>query len=165
MPRTPRRYQPLSERSKSCLFDLTKEGEGKQRARAYRGEDKLQKLGEDQVQASPNCKAKIKMQATSMAFFIFAITFGVEAFPSSLTPKKIASLCKKYNHGDDDGACAPDRNHNINNNPEHMVGYIKLFTSWVTFSYLCVFSENVTALPNKGPRTNAGHPERYLTET
>ncbi|GJW37817.1 zinc finger BED domain-containing protein RICESLEEPER 2-like protein [Tanacetum coccineum] len=64
------RYLPLTERSRSRLFDLTKGGEGKQRARAYRGEDKLPKLGEDQVQASPNYKAKIKTQATSTAFFI-----------------------------------------------------------------------------------------------
>ncbi|GJX91778.1 hypothetical protein Tco_0345104 [Tanacetum coccineum] len=42
-----------------------KGGEGKQRARAYGGEDKLLKLDEDQVQASPNYKAKIKTQSTS----------------------------------------------------------------------------------------------------
>ncbi|GJS49782.1 putative reverse transcriptase domain-containing protein [Tanacetum coccineum] len=53
-PRTPRRYQPSSQIPRSHLFDLTKEGEGKQRARAYMGEDQLLKLGEDQVQASPN---------------------------------------------------------------------------------------------------------------
>ncbi|GKC45421.1 hypothetical protein Tco_1063143 [Tanacetum coccineum] len=41
------RYQPSNGRPKSCLFDLTKGGEGKQRARAYGGEDKLLKLGED----------------------------------------------------------------------------------------------------------------------
>ncbi|GJW60598.1 hypothetical protein Tco_0109933 [Tanacetum coccineum] len=49
-------------------------GERKQRARAYEGEDKLIKLGEDQVQASPNYKAKIKTQATSTACFIFTMT-------------------------------------------------------------------------------------------
>ncbi|GJW53475.1 hypothetical protein Tco_0097560 [Tanacetum coccineum] len=49
--------------------------EGKQRARSYGREDKLLKLklGEDHVQASLNYKAKIKTQATSMMFFIFAM--------------------------------------------------------------------------------------------
>ncbi|GKC19147.1 hypothetical protein Tco_1021297, partial [Tanacetum coccineum] len=46
-------------------------GEGKQRAKAYRREDKLLKISEDKVQASPNFKAKIKTQATSMVLFIF----------------------------------------------------------------------------------------------
>ncbi|GKA11181.1 hypothetical protein Tco_0690614 [Tanacetum coccineum] len=50
-----------------------KGGEGKQRARAYGGEDKLLKLDEDQVQASPNYKAKIKTESASTTFFIFAM--------------------------------------------------------------------------------------------
>ncbi|GJU42726.1 hypothetical protein Tco_1195683 [Tanacetum coccineum] len=69
------RYQPSSEKPRSSLFDLMKRREGKQRARAYGREDKLLKLGEEQVQASSNYKAKIKTQATSTAFFIFAIDF------------------------------------------------------------------------------------------
>ncbi|GJS07569.1 retrotransposon protein [Tanacetum coccineum] len=60
------RYLPSSERPRSRLFDLTKGGEGKQRGRAYRREDKLLKISEDKVQASLNYKAKIKTQATSM---------------------------------------------------------------------------------------------------
>ncbi|GKA09033.1 hypothetical protein Tco_0688364 [Tanacetum coccineum] len=43
------------------------------RARAYGGEDKLLKLDEEKVQASSNYKAKIKTQATSTEFFIFAM--------------------------------------------------------------------------------------------
>ena len=54
-------------------------------------------------------------------------TFGSEAYPSTLTPKKVASLCQKFNLGDEVGACAPDENHNINSNPEHMVGIYKNF--------------------------------------
>ncbi|GJY78335.1 putative reverse transcriptase domain-containing protein [Tanacetum coccineum] len=38
------RYQPSSERPRSHHFDLTKGGEGKQRAKAYGEEDKLLKL-------------------------------------------------------------------------------------------------------------------------
>nr|GEZ94271.1 hypothetical protein [Tanacetum cinerariifolium] len=37
------RCQPSSERPRSRLFELTKEGERKQRARAYGGEDKATK--------------------------------------------------------------------------------------------------------------------------
>ncbi|GJW99014.1 hypothetical protein Tco_0180822, partial [Tanacetum coccineum] len=54
------------------LLNLEVGEEGKQRARAYGGEDKLLKLSEDQVQALPNYKVKIKTQSTLMAFFIFA---------------------------------------------------------------------------------------------
>ncbi|GJX14319.1 hypothetical protein Tco_0206077 [Tanacetum coccineum] len=50
-------------------------GEGKKIARAYGREDKLLNLGEDQVQASPNYKAKIKTQATSTELFIFAMNY------------------------------------------------------------------------------------------
>nr|GEW36027.1 hypothetical protein [Tanacetum cinerariifolium] len=57
-----------------AFFDLTKGEEGKQRAKAYGGEEKLLKLlGKDEVQASSYYKAKIKTQATSTTFFIFAI--------------------------------------------------------------------------------------------
>ncbi|GKA30560.1 hypothetical protein Tco_0716865 [Tanacetum coccineum] len=60
--------------TKIHLFDLTKRGRRKaKRAKAYGVENKLLALGEDKVQASPNYKAKIKMQAISMAFFIFAM--------------------------------------------------------------------------------------------
>lgn len=52
---------------------------------------------------------------------------GSEAYPSTLTPKKVASLCTKFYLGDEVGACAPDANHNINSNPEHMVGIYKNF--------------------------------------
>ena len=54
-------------------------------------------------------------------------TFGSEACPSSLTPKKVANLCKNFYLGDEVGACAPDVNHNVNSNPEHMVGIYKNF--------------------------------------
>ncbi|GJX73108.1 copia protein [Tanacetum coccineum] len=49
----------------SWFIVLEQGGEGKQRARAYQRKDKLLKLSKDQVQASPNYKAKIKTQATS----------------------------------------------------------------------------------------------------
>ncbi|GJW64479.1 hypothetical protein Tco_0116363 [Tanacetum coccineum] len=43
------RYLPSSKRPRSLLFELTIRGKGKQRARAYGGEDELLKLGEDKV--------------------------------------------------------------------------------------------------------------------
>ncbi|GJY09191.1 retrovirus-related pol polyprotein from transposon TNT 1-94, partial [Tanacetum coccineum] len=72
--------------------------EGKQRARTYRKKDKLLKLGEDKVQASPNYKAKIKTQATSTRVSQRAIgcpgfaDFVLSAF---LLPK----TCGNFNKG------------------------------------------------------------------
>nr|GEW48599.1 hypothetical protein [Tanacetum cinerariifolium] len=54
------RYLPSYARSRSFIFYLTKGGEVKQRELNLIGEDKLLKLCEDKVQASPNYKAKIK---------------------------------------------------------------------------------------------------------
>ncbi|GKD63131.1 hypothetical protein Tco_1305239, partial [Tanacetum coccineum] len=86
------RYQPSSERPRFCLLDLMKGGEGKRRARAYGGEDKLLKLDEDQVQASPNYKAKIKTQSTSTAFFIIAMFVILMCFQNF--------ICHHQNGGD-----------------------------------------------------------------
>ena len=84
-------------------------------------------------------------------------TIGIEAYSSSLTPKKVASLCQKIRLGDDVGACAPGLNHNINSTQSIWLGYYK-----PCYFFLSLFlAIGFTALPNKHIATFS----KWLQET